>query len=854
LAETDNPATWVNFETAVRTYLDYGCDGIGICRTGDLIFGELDGVIDAEGHIRSFPWAQKFLTAMRGRAYVESSPTRTGIHAICRGILPPGRREFDEPGQIHTGFALYDKSRYFTVIGHVLTESGNIQDLTQVLERLHKELFPTQKSNGTAHPPRSSEPAMSLNDAELLAKARRAANGNAFSNLFDHGAWEGRYPSESEADLALCNHLAFWTGCDPIQMDRLFRQSALFDSKWDQRADYRQRTIELACSGVNSTYDPRYQPQESTVNGSESNTPPRSASSAAGAATESPSPLPSSPPPPSEPDPEQPEVSPSRRRRLICVRPPYRSLVPQALRALHDLNQDSPKLFLQRGLPMQVVSDETGRYFIRPITPEAMVGYLDQAANFCIWRKKLVTIFPPKGLAVQIQSWSPADLGFLPLAGIASLPMFRKDGSILLAPGYDPETGLYAAFGPSLSGLQLPFDMTLDDVNRAKECLCVELLGDFCFAEPVATYKANTLGVLLTFVLLWVIDSALPILLIDAVIRGSGKSLLSMIIGLVVLGQTPPMTTAPEPREAGEWRKRITAFLLEGSAMVVVDNAKFSIESAELCAAVTSPTFCDRLLGTNTSVEVISRCLWVFTGNALHPVGDIVRRCFWIRLDPKTSAPERRAGFRHPDLMGWVLEHRADLIRSLLILGRWWFLSGSPLSTTVPACGNFTRWAQVVGGVLESAGIPGFLGVSETYVDPEIDEWTVFLSVVDEVTRTPFTVRELVAITHAVTLNPETGQNEPTEHNKKLRGAMPEELSESLDRPELTTSLSVAFRQRKGRYYGDEGIHIEKTDKRVHGAVVWEIKRIGDAEDEGRTAQTAADDHEDGGEEGMEEV
>jgi putative DNA primase/helicase len=393
LAETDNPATWVNFETAVRTYLDYGCDGIGICRTADLIFGELDGVIDAEGHIRSFPWAQKFLTAVRGRAYVESSPSGAGIHAICRGILPPGHRQFDEPGQIHTGFALYDSSRYFTITGHILKESGSIQDITQVLASLHKELFPTQKPNGTAHLRGSSQPTASLTDAELLAKARRAANGSAFARLFDDGDWQDIYPSQSEADLALCNHLAFWTGCDPAQMDRLFRQSGLFDSKWEERADYRQRTIEMACSGVNSTYDPEYEhkPQEATVNGSESNVPPRSASSAAAAATESPSPPLSSPPPPppSEPDLEQPEVSPSRRRRLICVRPPYRSLVPQALLALHDLNQDSPKIFLQRGLPLQVVSDETGRYFIRPITPEALVGYLDQAADFASGAKTI---------------------------------------------------------------------------------------------------------------------------------------------------------------------------------------------------------------------------------------------------------------------------------------------------------------------------------------------------------------------------------------------------------------------------------------------------------------------------------
>jgi primase-polymerase (primpol)-like protein len=51
---------------------------------------------------------------------------------------------------------------------------------------------------------------------------RRAANGEKFAKL-----WSGDvsgYPSQSEADLALCGILAFWTR-DRAQIDRLFRQS-----------------------------------------------------------------------------------------------------------------------------------------------------------------------------------------------------------------------------------------------------------------------------------------------------------------------------------------------------------------------------------------------------------------------------------------------------------------------------------------------------------------------------------------------------------------------------------------------------------------------------------------------------
>jgi primase-polymerase (primpol)-like protein len=65
-------------------------------------------------------------------------------------------------------------------------------------------------------------------------KASGAANGQKFSKLWA-GEWQGSYPSQSEADAALCSILAFYVGPDTERIDRLFRRSGLMRSKWDAK-------------------------------------------------------------------------------------------------------------------------------------------------------------------------------------------------------------------------------------------------------------------------------------------------------------------------------------------------------------------------------------------------------------------------------------------------------------------------------------------------------------------------------------------------------------------------------------------------------------------------------------------
>jgi hypothetical protein len=78
-------------------------------------------------------------------------------------------------------------------------------------------------------------------DDDLIIRARKASR--KFLRLWD-GHWEGEYPSQSEADLALCRLLAYWANRDPSRIDALFRRSSLMRKKWD-RADYRTRTIRV---------------------------------------------------------------------------------------------------------------------------------------------------------------------------------------------------------------------------------------------------------------------------------------------------------------------------------------------------------------------------------------------------------------------------------------------------------------------------------------------------------------------------------------------------------------------------------------------------------------------------------
>jgi hypothetical protein len=150
------------------------------------------------------------------------------------------------------GFAFYDAGRYFAMSGCRLETSGMIVDATAELTALHAELFPRTSSTTN----RRAKIETNLSDNELIDRARKA---NINFERLCAGQWEERYSSQSEADVALCMYLGFWTGRDATRMDSLFRQSGLYRQKWERKT-YREQTITWAIEHTRNVYTPPWSP------------------------------------------------------------------------------------------------------------------------------------------------------------------------------------------------------------------------------------------------------------------------------------------------------------------------------------------------------------------------------------------------------------------------------------------------------------------------------------------------------------------------------------------------------------------------------------------------------------------
>lgn len=249
-AKVNDPATWCSFDEAVAASEQYS--GIGLILTGGYIGVDIDGAQDALAEYRADPYADgnlinEFVHTLQ--SYTEYSQSGNGIHIIGRGRLP-------ENGRRRGNVEMYDTGRFFIVTGRSCSEYAGISDCTQSIKPLHEKYIKGDRMLSMVQ--RTAQTA-ALDDGELLAKARSARNGKLFTDLYD-GDWQSYYNSQSEADLALCNSLAFWSGRDTAQMDRLFRASGLMREKWDRRqsgSTYGALTIQKARDACASVYTPQ---------------------------------------------------------------------------------------------------------------------------------------------------------------------------------------------------------------------------------------------------------------------------------------------------------------------------------------------------------------------------------------------------------------------------------------------------------------------------------------------------------------------------------------------------------------------------------------------------------------------
>ena len=384
-----------------------------------------------------------------------------------------------------------------------------------------------------------------------------------------------------------------------------------------------------------------------------------------------------------------------------------------------------PWLYRCGGAPAWIERDDDVRPVPRPITEDRLRHVLAQLVS---WRKRapdgnLVPAYPPPVLLKNVLA--TPDPALPVLAGIVTAPVFGSDGTLITTPGYHPATRLLYQPPHGFALSPVPARPTPQQIAAARSLLLDELLGEFPFVGDAE--RAHALALLLLSFVRPMIAGPTPLHMVEKPAPGTGATLMVDAISIIAIGYSASVMV--EGRDEDEWRKRLTAKLREIPSILLIDNLRQQLDASSVAAALTAPYWEDRVLGKSEMTRFPIRCVWIATGNNPQFSNEIARRMVRIRLDPHEDQPWLREGFRHPNLLAWVWRNRGRLVAACLTLGRAWIAAGRPRHQRT--IGSFEGWSEVMGGILEVAGVPGFLGnLKEMYerADAEGAVWRAFVA------------------------------------------------------------------------------------------------------------------------------
>jgi putative DNA primase/helicase len=271
------PSQWRPFATALKAYQGTsGIDGVGFVCGGGFVALDFDECVD-EVTRELRPDVAEVLERLN--TYAEYSPSGRGVRAFLLGTLP-GENVTSKAA----GCELYAEGAYVTVTGFrvpgtpaEVAEGGELlaelyanakRAQADAGERRREErkakkastaetAAPGLRQNGKQEAGRiQTRPETSRQDVLELAKA--SACGPAVESLMA-GRWQGDYPTQSEAELALANYLAFFAGpSGEAEVERIMRSSGLNRDKFDEsRGDnrtYLSLTVGTAYEGRTDFY------------------------------------------------------------------------------------------------------------------------------------------------------------------------------------------------------------------------------------------------------------------------------------------------------------------------------------------------------------------------------------------------------------------------------------------------------------------------------------------------------------------------------------------------------------------------------------------------------------------------
>jgi hypothetical protein len=215
-----------------------------------------------------------------------------------------------------------------------------------------------------------------------------------------------------------------------------------------------------------------------------------------------------------------------------------------------------------------------------------------------VQRNGVVNVRLPLAFARTFQSYSSSRLPRV--TGVVTAPLVTET-ALLATNGLDRTLDLFFRIDPLLVGL-VPAPGRVSEL-QAKEAY--RFLTDQWLCDVLTTKEGKALIILSALTLIErVLLPERPAFFITAGQRGGGKTTLTNMISLAVLGR--PASAASWSENAEERRKAVLAYFREGPAMIAWDNLPrgTSISCPVIEKFLTSPFITDRILGLSEEITV----------------------------------------------------------------------------------------------------------------------------------------------------------------------------------------------------------------------------------------------------------
>ena len=294
-------------------------------------------------------------------------------------------------------------------------------------------------------------------------------------------------------------------------------------------------------------------------------------------------------------------------------------------------------------------------------------------------------------------------------------PFFTASGQLITEPGYNLESKTYLIDAPKM-----------EYMGSVDECITYlkDIISDFPFQSD--SERANFLGTWLTPLVRAMVTGPVPMTVIEANKRGTGKTKLAQLVQ-ITYGMNPEVGDLPKEEENME--KLMLSIIVEGKPIHLFDNVKHSVNSACLDRILTTGFYSGRLLGKTKNLHCEVLQLFIMTSNNTRMSEDMSRRFARVRLRTNLKNPERRSDVSIVDILGWTKQNRGKILSALAGLVLNWINLGMPIPDSLPRLGSFEGWRNVVGAILAAAGETNWMENMDEAMNESliVDEWEQFV-------------------------------------------------------------------------------------------------------------------------------